>query len=121
MTIQEIITYLIEGKKCRKSNYAYNDYISLNNKGILVYSDGFIAPISKNDLISDNWELYQETFDFQKAVELLKDGKTVKRSGRYNELRISEGKLVNQVGHEIFIPLGSIQAKDWIEVEPKND
>lgn len=119
MTFQEILPHLLEGKKLRRSSYHNDEFIQLNNKNIIVFSDGFIKDFSKGDFIENDWELCKETFNFQKALEIMKNGgRTMLKNMIY---KYKDGEILYFDGDIASLHLSEFNSNDWTEVEHKND
>lgn len=80
MTFQEILPKFLKGAKIRKTSWT-KQYVFINNKNVIVDEDNNVCHLQGHNLVEDGWEIYddREYFDFQKALELIQEGKTVKR------------------------------------------
>lgn len=86
MTFQEILPEFLKGSKIRRNDWSKDVYIYIDDCSDILNHSNLFYRIDGIDLSSSDWELYTEKcFDWNKAYELMKDGKKVRRK-KWNKL-----------------------------------
>lgn len=122
----EAIKALSEGKCVRlpDSLYYFKMVQTIGNMNTVVLIDSRnmqenACYISESHLMSDNWEIYEETHDFFWAMRQVQKGKKVKRKYWVAPAHMSLKGFTNTTNYlcnsgEDFLSAADISAKDWI-------
>ena len=125
MKFSEAMAALEAGKKVRLPEWPESQYIHLQQHWI---QDERLRDCDIDcSWIKDNWELYEEPikmYSFMEAVQLMKEGKKVKRlHGSFGDFSIKRAPcdFIFYCKESISFPLriSDVEATDWIIVEDK--
>ena len=124
MTFQAILPKFLKGAKIRKTSWT-KQYVFINNKNVIVDENNNVCHLQGHNLVEDGWEIYddREYFDFNKALELMEEGKKVRRKDRHDIDGIKfvylNGGSHYTTDRGIVISLNrpDIMAQDWYLVE----
>jgi hypothetical protein len=116
MRFLEAMRLLLEGKKVTCSTWGSN-YIDLSDKGTRRIVCNFKD-------IDDEWSLYEEPkpkLTFMEVVTGLKQGKEYRRDGWKHPIHgySMRGAIRYSDTQKHFFSIEDFEAKDWIEVDPK--
>lgn len=106
--------YLKQGKKIKRAVWDDGSYVFASFCSGTVYtSSNNTYELRLYDMLATDWELHTETFDFQTALEKMKEGKQVKRPGRVT-FYLNEER--NEISHQSSFTFRDTQATDWYEI-----
>lgn len=105
MTFAEIIPHLVAGEKVTWGGHAR--YIHIVDDKV-VYSTGGDFVLNKFILISNNWEVIEEAFDFAEALNIMKKGGGVRRKAWSKGDWLSSKNTVASIAPE------DVTATDWV-------
>lgn len=110
MNFESILPLLRQGKKIRRKSWASGNYIQLRNSLFLDQNNDCYTLLHNNDILADNWELYQETMTFEEAIKHFKNCKKITRLAL-------DKKQLNSGQDDFYLTCSDILASDWIIVE----
>jgi hypothetical protein len=125
MKFWEAMKALEEGKKVRCLKWIKNEFIFKDPKHGFISDNDDIWKGPSGYWICEEWELYEEpvkTYTFTEAIQLMKQGKCIKRKDWIGFIREQGDSHLywNRLGVGRFSPtIEEIEATDWIIVEDK--
>ena len=124
MNAIEAMQALKDGKKIRKRHWRDRKiHIQLNKNGQIVDPRGDAIAMNTYNLVSDEWELYDDTeyFDFFEAIKRIKEGKKVStedvKGPIYKLDRAGHTILLDGFGDSFSFIRDEITSNRWYEVE----
>lgn len=90
------------------------------NKEICYAADDVpVVDFNLNDYLAEDWEEYTEQYDFQWAVEQLKEGREVRRLSWFSASGAIHAEADKKIywktlGQTTTLNLEDIEAKDWV-------
>lgn len=67
--LEELLPEFRKGAKIRQSIWEVDDYILLNEAGLIVDNGGDVIYLGNDNVMSDDWEFYQKPIDWDYIIK----------------------------------------------------